>query len=90
MIHFIDEVLTPPLSFAETAHAAGLTSALMAATKANLDWWTDYPATYFIPNNDAFQNVGSAMNDASDEELRSILTYHYLNRTRAPIFTSSM
>ena len=62
----------------------------MAATEVNLDWWTDYPATYFIPNNEAFQNVGNMMNGASDDELRSILAYHYLNRTRTPIWTSTM
>ena len=89
-MHAIDEVLTPPLSFADTAHAAGLTSAVMAATKANLDWWTDNPATYFIPTNQAFQDVGSAINSASDEKLRDILSYHYLNRTRDPIFTATM
>lgn len=62
----------------------------MAATKVNLDWWTDNPATYFIPTNQAFQDVGSAMNSASDEKLRNILSYHYLNATRDPIFTATM
>ena len=80
-MHSIDRVLTPPLSMEDTALAAGLTSAIGAANKLNLDWWRDDDATYFMPNNEAFRKVGSALKDIPDDELRNILTYHYLNDT---------
>lgn len=89
-MHAIDTVLTPPLSMADTALAAGLTSALAAATKVNLDWWTDPGATYFMPSNEAFRSVGSVINSASDDALRDILEYHYLNDTETPLFTTEM
>lgn len=75
---------------ADTALAAGLTSAMGAANKINLDWWQDHDATYFMPTNEAFRMVGSFFNDISDDELRNILTYHYLNDTETPIYTSKM
>ena len=75
---------------ADTALAAGLTSAIGAANKINFDWWRDDYATYFVPNNEAFRKVGSAMNDASDDELQNVLMYHYLNNTEAPIYTTKM
>jgi uncharacterized surface protein with fasciclin (FAS1) repeats len=89
-IHSIDRVITPPLSMADTALAAGLTSAIGAANKISLDWWQDGGATYFIPNNEAFRTVGSVFNDISDGELSNILTYHYLNDTETPIYSSRM
>lgn len=75
---------------AETALAAGLTSAIAAATKTNLDWWTDDGASYFMPTNEAFRAVGSIMSVASDDELWDVLTYHYVNDTNTPLYTSEM
>jgi uncharacterized surface protein with fasciclin (FAS1) repeats len=74
----------------DAALAAGLTSALGAATKINFDWWSDDDATYFLPSNDAMRAVGSAINGASDEELQNILMYHYLNDTVSPLYTSGI
>ena len=75
---------------ADTALAAGLTSAIGAANKINLDWWEDNDATYFMPNNEAFRKVGSVFDDISDNDLRDILTYHYLNDTERPLYTSTI
>ena len=74
----------------DAALAAGLTSVLGAATKINLDWWSDDDATYFLPNNEAMRTVGSAINAASDEELQNILMYHCLNHTVSPLYTSGI
>jgi uncharacterized surface protein with fasciclin (FAS1) repeats len=50
----------------------------------NLDSVED--ATYFAPTNEAFETVGSAMNDASHSELQHILEYHYINSSSSPLY----
>lgn len=89
-IHVIDSVLTMPMSVTETALAVGLTSFLGAVTTANMDLNTNDDVTYFLPTDTAFQTVGSALNDASDDELQNILNYHYLNDTGVPLYTSNI
>ena len=79
-----------PPSISDVALAAGLTSVLGAATKVNLDWWSDDDATYFLPNNEAMRAAGSAINGASNEELQNILLYHYLNDTAPPLDISGI
>ena len=75
------------MSITETALSAGLTSFIGAVTTANINLDSEEDATYFIPTNQAFETVGSALNDASDDELQDILNYHYLN-VGPPLYTS--
>ena len=81
-------MLTIPLTLSETALAAGLTSFVGAITTVNTNLDSVEDATYFVPTNDAFEAVESAMNDASDSELQDILEYHYLNSSTTPLYTS--
>lgn len=74
----------------DVAMAGDLTSVLGAANMMNLDWWDDPGATYFLPTNRAMQDVGAAINDASDEEMKKILQYHYVNSTQFPLYTGNI
>ncbi|TKX25193.1 fasciclin domain-containing protein 3 [Elsinoe australis] len=77
-IHKIDEVLTIPLNASDTAERLNATAALGALTQAGLIDQLDIvpDLTLFIPNNEAFQAVGSAFAGASIETLRDVLQYH--------------
>ena len=85
VIHIIDRVLTIPQNVSTTAVAANLTSAAGAFTAANLagtvDGLTD--STFFVPNNEAFQAIGSALPNLTMEVITSILTYHVVQGTVA-------
>ena len=63
VIHIIDTVLTIPQNISETAVQLGLSSAAGALTAANLIETVDYlsDVTVFVPNNEAFQAIGSAL-----------------------------
>ncbi|PNS17747.1 Periostin [Sphaceloma murrayae] len=77
-IHKIDEVLTIPLNASDMAERLNATAALGAIAQAGLEETLDIvpDLTLFIPNNDAFQAVGSAFAGASVETLRNVLQYH--------------
>jgi len=83
VIHIIDTFLTIPLNISSTAVAANLTAAAGALTKADLvdalDTLKD--VTCFVPNNEAFQSIGSALENASMVDLVRILQYHVINGT---------
>ena len=72
----------------ETVLSAGLTSWVGAVTTANVNLDFEEDATYFLPTNQAFQTVGSALDNASSDELEDVLIYHYLNHTNLPLYTS--
>ncbi|MCJ1471764.1 hypothetical protein MMC13_000404 [Lambiella insularis] len=90
IIHIIDSVLTIPIPISNTAEAAGLSAAVGALmdTKmtAALDNMMD--VTAFIPNNAAFQAIGSALGNLTMDQLSSILEYHVINGTVA--YSSSL
>ena len=78
VIHVIDTVLTVPQNISTTAVAAGLSAAAGALTQAKLVSTIDTTPdlTVFVPNNMAFQNIGSAVGNLSVEQLTAILGYH--------------
>lgn len=80
VIHIIDSVLVPPQNISTTAVAAGLSSAAGALTRAELVQTLDtaMDITVFVPNNAAFQSIGSALPNLTMEQITSILEYHVL------------
>ena len=83
VIHVVDNVLTEPQNISTTAVEAGLSSAAGALTSANLvspiDTMMDL--TVFVPNNTAFQAIGSALGNLTTQDLASILEYHGMPTT---------
>jgi uncharacterized surface protein with fasciclin (FAS1) repeats len=77
VIHVIDSFLTLPQNISTTLDELDDTSALGAIAKSGLDSGP-LPAnlTAFIPNNAAFQAIGSALASVSMEQLQGILGYH--------------
>jgi uncharacterized surface protein with fasciclin (FAS1) repeats len=77
VIHVIDNFLTIPQNISTTLVELDDTSALGAIAQSDL---TSGPLpanlTAFIPNNEAFQAIGSALGNISIEQLQGILGYH--------------
>jgi uncharacterized surface protein with fasciclin (FAS1) repeats len=85
VVHIIDRVLTLPQNISTTAVAANLTSIAGALTQADLVATVDglSDVTVFVPNNAAFQAIGSALPNLTMEQITSILTYHVVEGTVA-------
>lgn len=85
IIHIIDTFLTPPANISSSAEALGLSSAVGALQQAMLATALDsaMDITAFVPMNDAFQSIGSALINASMSELTGLLEYHVVNGTVA-------
>ena len=77
VIHVIDNFLTIPQNISTTLDELDDTSALGAIAKSGVASGP-LPAnlTAFIPNNAAFQAIGSALANVSMEQLQGILGYH--------------
>ncbi|KAI9150298.1 fasciclin domain-containing protein 3 [Paramyrothecium foliicola] len=77
-VHKIDRILTIPLNFSRTATALGLSAGVGALEATDLLDTVDtlQDVTIFLPENEAFQAVGSAFANASTETLQSVLQYH--------------
>lgn len=77
-IHIINKVLTLPQNVSSTGVALNLTSVVGAVVALNLTAAVDTTPnlTLFLPNNAAFQRIGSALANLSTANLTSILTYH--------------
>lgn len=75
VIHIIDSVLTIPESVSATATAARLSSLAGALVEAKLADALDelQNVTIFVPSNDAFQSIGSALEDIDEDTLAAIL-----------------
>jgi uncharacterized surface protein with fasciclin (FAS1) repeats len=77
-LHIIDTVLTIPGSLTDTLVAGGLTAAVGALRRAG----TETPfnrapdLTVFVPNNDAFNAIGSLIDGMAIEQLTTVLNYH--------------
>lgn len=86
LVHVVDSVLVIPANITATSIAAGLTSHVGAVEDASFKWdeWSN--STFFVPNNQGFQVVGSVLMDMTPEELHTILMYHVINDT-TPIYT---
>ena len=83
VVHIIDNVLLIPQNVSETATQLNLTAAAGALKNASLVDSVDYleDVTIFVPNNEAFSAIGSALPNLTMEELTPILTYHVVNGT---------
>ncbi|KAF2727419.1 Fasciclin-domain-containing protein [Polyplosphaeria fusca] len=91
VIHILDRVLTLPESASDTATAANLT-ALRGALNASdlLDAVDTTPdLTIFAPTNEAFQSIGSALANLSNDDLANILTYHVVNSSE-PLYSTDL
>ncbi|KIX95958.1 uncharacterized protein Z520_08213 [Fonsecaea multimorphosa CBS 102226] len=78
VVHIIDDVLTVPQSISDTAAQLDLSAATGALTSANLVTTVDTlsDVTLFVPNNEAFEAIGSALPNLTTQGLSSILQYH--------------
>jgi len=91
VIHIIDTFLTIPQNISATAAQLNLTSVVGALTNTSLAATVDglSDVTAFIPNNAAFQSIGSALGNLSMEDLTSILTYHVVSGSM-PYYSTSL
>lgn len=83
VVHIIDNVLLIPQNVSETATQLNLTAVAGALANASLVEAVDYleDVTIFVPNNEAFAAIGSALPNLTTEQLTAILTYHVVNGT---------
>jgi uncharacterized surface protein with fasciclin (FAS1) repeats len=83
VIHVIDRFLVLPTNVSETLTSANLTGLRGALNATNLldavDTTPD--VTIFAPTTEAFRDIGSALANASVEDISNILTYHVVNGT---------
>jgi len=91
LIHVIDHILTIPGNVSSTLVEAGLSSLYGALNATNLLNTVNglRDVTIFAPNNSAFRAIGSALSNASTEELTSLLTYHAVNGS-LPLYSSDL
>ena len=78
VIHVVDRVLTVPQNISTTAVAANLTALVGALNKTSLVATVDglSDVTVFAPSNAAFDAIGSALPNLTNDQLTGILTYH--------------
>ena len=78
VVHVINQVLTIPANISTTAIDAGLSDAAGALIQSNLANAVDSAKdlTVFVPNNAAFQAIGSALPNLTMQQLAGILQYH--------------
>ncbi|OAL49526.1 Fasciclin-domain-containing protein [Pyrenochaeta sp. DS3sAY3a] len=83
VIHVIDRLLVLPENVLDTLSAANLTSLRGALNATGLaEAVNDSPnITVFAPTNEAIQNIGSALQNLTEQQVTDILTYHVINGT---------
>merc|ERR1712000_267498 len=83
VVHVVDHFLVMPENLTNTAVQLNLRSAVGALTVAGLADAVDtmMDATFFVPDNAAFQAIGSALATSTPQELARILQYHVVNGT---------
>ncbi|KAL8695024.1 MAG: hypothetical protein Q9218_000392 [Villophora microphyllina] len=81
IVHIIDTFLIPPPNFIQTVPQFNLTAAGGAIEKASLADYvnTHLDITLFVPNNAAFQALGSTLQSMPSQQLQRILDYHIVN-----------
>lgn len=79
-LHIIDTPLTMPTRLTDTLIADGYTGAVGALRQAAIEEPLNDAAdmTVFVPNNDAFNAIGSIVNTMTLEQLTTVLNYHVL------------
>ena len=93
IVHIIDTVLQLPAPISITAIFANLTSVVGALTQAGIAETVDTTPdiTVFVPTNEAFEAIGSAVSNLTTQQLASILEYHGMSRiTLASPYQSSL
>jgi len=80
VIHKIDKVLTLPAPITNTTLDLGLSVAVGAVQQAGLTQTINNTPnlTVFVPQNEAFEAVGSIFANSSQSELRNALQYHVI------------
>lgn len=83
VIHVIDRLLVLPENTLDTLSAANLTSLRGALNATGLAEAVNYSPniTIFAPTNEAIQNIGSALQNLTEEQITDVLTYHVINGT---------
>ncbi|KAF1932930.1 Fasciclin-domain-containing protein [Didymella exigua CBS 183.55] len=83
VIHVIDRFLVLPEIVSDTLTTANLTGLRGALNATNLLEAVDTipDVTIFAPSTEAFREIGSALANASIEDIADILTYHVVNGT---------
>jgi uncharacterized surface protein with fasciclin (FAS1) repeats len=78
LLHVVNTVLTIPQDISTTAAAAGLTASVGAFVVADLLDVLDYSndVTAFIPNNQTFASVASALENMTTSDLANSMKYH--------------
>ncbi|KAL8738549.1 MAG: hypothetical protein Q9181_000656 [Wetmoreana brouardii] len=81
IVHVIDTFLIPPQNFIQTVPQFNLTAAGGAVENASLaDYLNTHPdLTVFVPQNAAFQALGSTLESLPSQQLQRILNYHVVN-----------
>lgn len=78
VVYVIDIPLTIPVNFSTTAVDLNLTACVGASTSTELldvfDLRQD--VTIFVPNNEAFNNIGNLISNFTTEDLTNIMSYH--------------
>ncbi|KAL2172951.1 FAS1 domain-containing protein [Thermothelomyces heterothallicus CBS 202.75] len=79
-VHIIDSVLSIPGNLTDTLMAGGLTAAVGALRRAGAEASINAAAdvTVFVPNNDAFNAIGSLVSSMTLEQLTTVLNYHVI------------
>ena len=92
IVHVIDTFLVPPADFITSAPQFNLSAAGGATTNASLNEYlnTATDLTIFVPNNEAFQRLGSAFASMSLAELSRVLEYHVVNGTNFVGYSSNL
>ncbi|KAA6411400.1 MAG: hypothetical protein FRX48_04680 [Lasallia pustulata] len=84
LLHVIDNFLEPPQSFINTAPTFNVTAAGGATAVANMTDFLDefHDLTFFVPDNNAFQNLGSTLSTMSPSNLEKLLSYHIVDSSK--------
>ncbi|KAJ4301993.1 hypothetical protein N0V88_002124 [Collariella sp. IMI 366227] len=77
-VHIIDSALTIPGTLSNTLISGGLTAAVGAFRQVNIETSLNLASdiTIFVPTNDAFNAIGSALDSLTIEQLTKVVNYH--------------
>ncbi|KLU85726.1 hypothetical protein MAPG_04746 [Magnaporthiopsis poae ATCC 64411] len=90
-IHVVNKVLTVPVNDTRTMMDMNLTAAVGALRRASVANRVDTrrDVTMFVPNNDAFNRIGSMANGLSTEQLAGIMNYHVVDG-QLPLYVNQL
>lgn len=85
VIHIVDAILPIPEDLGSTLTESNLTAASGAVSTAKLEQGLDdlSDVTIFVPDNDAFNAIGSILSNISTDDLSNVLNYHVVEDTVA-------